>query len=851
MMVVGESKNQNRFLMLYGTATGQAKAIAEEIAEKALTFGLTADLFELDDVGKKFNIEKERCVVIVVSTTGDGDPPPNAEKFMRRIKKRILSSTYLSHLHYALLGLGDSNYSNFCRCGRDMNTRLEALGAQAFYPPGFADDGVGLEVVADPWLKDLYPALQNFLGVHPANQASDTETVISKAHSQTNGAIPNVDDVEKNIKSLDISSNGDVPAIKSSNLDNKTAASTSVTVSSSSADGKEQSSDSQLVISNHSDVQSASNNQNKDIANAQNKDITSGKDSNLVSENSKAELNLIEPEKESAETQAIRASNKRQAESSPSGLVWPETPCEVLGGESKTSPGEELKNSRLVTSPPPLCDKDLTIPVLPPPFLDVDFSPSSVQLTSLEFQNGCKLPSAASDVFSVSVTDAKVLTSPDAVKKTLLLRLSLEGTGITYSPGDSLSIICPNNSSEVDLLIHRLQLEDIADLSMTVTVKSETKKRRAAVPAHIHPCQSTLRHVLTSCVSIRDPPSKALLRTLIEFTKDEAEIRRLQELCSKEGSQEYTTCLRQEHVTLLDFLLAFPSCMPPAETLLEHLPRLQPRPYSACSSQKVTPNSLDLVFNLVEVKANVSEGHLYHRRGVCTGWLDDISAHLQRGESQDEKIQIPVFLRTNQHFRPPSDLSQALIMIGPGTGVAPFIGFLEERSVCRSDLKKVEGPELGYGETWLYFGCRNRNKDFLFRDKLLDFKSSGVLTELRVTFSRDVETEADLTSTTESLTTATEHSADEHPNSPTNSASSTPPRYVQDQMRRDSASLVRLLTENEALVYVCGDAKNMAADVTAAFEEILQTEKGMSKEEAHMFIMKKRIHKTYLEDVWL
>ena len=77
--------------------------------------------------------------------------------------------------------------------------------------------------------------------------------------------------------------------------------------------------------------------------------------------------------------------------------------------------------------------------------------------------------------------------------------------------------------------------------------------------------------------------------------------------------------------------------------------------------------------------------------------------------------QIPVFMRTNQHFRPPTDLSQPLIMIGPGTGVAPFIGFLEERSLLRKDMEKAEGVDNKYGETWLYFGCRNKEKDFLFR----------------------------------------------------------------------------------------------------------------------------------------
>ena len=113
----------------------------------------------------------------------------------------------------------------------------------------------------------------------------------------------------------------------------------------------------------------------------------------------------------------------------------------------------------------------------------------------------------------------------------------------------------------------------------------------------------------------------------------------------------------------------------------------------------------------------------------------------------------------------------------------------------------------------------------------MDFKSSGVLTDLRVTFSRDIVTEEDPTSTKASPTEA-EHIKHEYftasgaPQS-RKSTSDTTARYVQDQMRQDSSTIVRLLTENEALVYFCGDAKNMAADVTAAFEEILQTERGL------------------------
>ncbi|GFN94645.1 methionine synthase reductase-like [Plakobranchus ocellatus] len=837
-MLVEKSKQQNRFLLLYGTATGQAKAICEEIAEKAPSFGLFADLFELDDIGKKFNFEKEKCVVIVTSTTGDGDPPPNAEKFMRRIKKRVLSSTYLAHLHYALLGLGDSNYSNFCRCGRDMDARLEALGAHKLYPPGFADDGVGLEIVADPWLKDLYPALQKFLGIHPTTQEPVTETVPCKSHSKANKETDIEGPPEKSFEKLTLSAAGkDGTDGATPNRESKIPVSVIQNSDSLTSNGKS-TEKADLVSDSAQDKEKSIN-----VSETSTSIFENGAegDSHQKEEEDRAEISTDKQTKDpsgailtdtsAAGANIIRASNRQQVHCSNGACVWSETLCELMRDISQVA---TIDSSPVLTSNPALSDKDLTVPVLPPAYLDISFCDSSLKLPSLSYQNSCKLPSAASEVFNVAITEAKVLTAVGAVKKTLLLQLSLEGTGIKYSPGDSLSVICPNSSSEVDLLIHRLNLEDVADQAMTLTVKQDTKKRRAAVPAHIHPCNSTLRYVLTTCVSIRDPPSKALIRALVEYTKEDNEIRRLQELCSKEGTQDYTRCLRQSHVSLLDFLCAFPSCLPPVETILEHLPRLQPRPYSACSCQDATPDHLDIVFNLVKVEANPAEGRYYHRRGVCTGWLNDITAPLQRGDKVEEAIQIPVFVRTNQHFRPPADLNQPLIMIGPGTGVAPFIGFLEERRIARQQLEEARNS---YGETWLYFGCRNREKDYLFRDRLAEFEKDSTLTQLRVTFSRDICAEEENATGSCSETSI--------------SSDGCPPRYVQDQMRRDCADLARLLTEKDALVYVCGDAKNMAADVAAAFEEVLQLEKGMSKDDAHMFIMKKRIHKTYLEDVWL
>ncbi|CAG5118819.1 unnamed protein product [Candidula unifasciata] len=831
----------NRFLLLYGSATGQAQAIAEEIAEKAPSFGLAAELHSLDDTGKKFNIEKEKCVVIITSTTGDGDPPDNAQKFLRRLRKRTLSRDYLAHLHYALLGLGDSNYSNFCRCARDLDSRLEELGAQRFYPTGLADDGVGLEIVADPWLEGLYPALQKFLGVTGTGVVALTETVQSLHLSEADSREP-VNKLEHNQNTEETSQsslpNGSINLAGASIPEDKGAFSD---VASSRLLQNIPSLNESIDESVHScasfrdSVNIASNTVvDHDVSNSTRVSDTYMVANSLATE---ASSKLNTPSFEDKPTadplsSHILSENTKDLISSSCNLQSVAVVLDTTVGNTGEVTDESLGETSCVPSlsqphscplpithsQPPLSEQALTIPVLPPAYLSATFGGDPVEISTLTYQNGCKLPCAASEVFKVPILSAQILTAPDAVKKTLLLRLDIKGCGLQYSPGDSISIICPNNPGEVDFLLKRLGQTVKADITVTLSVLPDTQKRRAAVPPHIHPV-STLRHILTTCVNIREPPSKAFLRALIEHTSDEREVRRMQELCSKEGAQEYTHLIREANVSLLDFLYAFPSCNPPVETLFEHLPRLQPRPYSICSCQEINATTTDIVFNVVEIPADREKCHLYQRRGVCTGWLDDITSSLQSGKHED-LVEIPIFLRTNQHFRPPDDLAKPLIMIGPGTGVAPFIGFLHQRAFRRNLL--TDGQV--YGATWLFFGCRNKDKDFIFREEMHQFKANGTLSHLCVAFSRD---------------------------QPATDTVFQSPRYVQDLLRSVAEEIADLLVESEAAVYVCGDAKNMAKDVSGAFEDILQRVKGLSPDEAHMFMMKKRIHKTYFEDVWV
>ncbi|KAK7497577.1 hypothetical protein BaRGS_00011217 [Batillaria attramentaria] len=802
----------NRYLLLYGSQTGQAKAIAEEICERSSQHGLFADLHCLSMTDKKFSLEKEKCVVLVTSTTGDGEPPETALKFVRRIKKKTLPDDYLAHMNYTILGLGDTNYTNFCNNAKVVDRRLHELGGQRFYPSGFADEAVGLEVVVDPWIDGLFPALQKFLGADPSiSPKSDT---VPAPTSDTNSCASPDSGVSESAStngSADVSSEKEVSKTASGSGSQATVRLT----------GK--------GSSNSIEPRTAEN-------------LMNGFSS---ADKTETELNDA-VNRNSADTNRQSGGGEDKMDGKPS--LYLNGDVNKSMSENKTGRGFAsssdgvLRNAAvsvdssepcLRVSLPPLSEGGLTLPVVTPAYLAISYlSPDKdlgAKLASLPWQNNCKLPSAASDIAVAKIVSAQRLTTKDASKKTLLLRLNIEKCGMNYRPGDSISVICTNHEDEVNQLIARLGLELQADLPIQISIMPDTKKKRAAVPPHFPEEIFSLRHILKTCVDIREPPKKALLRVLVDFTSDAHEKRRLQELCSKEGAGDYTAFVRGENVSLLDVLCTFPTCHPPVERILEHLSRLQPRPYSACSCLEFNPGHVDIAFNVVDIPQ--SSSRVLPRRGLCTGWLDDVTQALQNRQGSGDAeameglsdqmqsislgdVEIPVCSRTNQNFRPPNDLSIPIIMVGPGTGVAPFIGFLQERQLRK---KELVDPST-YGETWLLFGCRNREKDFLFRSAFDEFQKSGTLTHFLPAFSRDgYEGDA---------------------------------KYVQDSIRSRAADIFRLIDEKEAVVFVCGDAKNMAKDVNAALEEVLQSQKGLTPEDAKAYMMTMRIHRRYLEDVW-
>lgn len=693
-----------RFLLLYATQRGQAKAIAEDISEQAVSHGFSADLHCISE-SEKYDLKTETSpLVMVVSTTGTGEPPDTARKFVKEIHDKTLPTDFFAHLRYGLLGLGDSEYTYFCNGGKVIDKRLQELGAQHFYDTGHADDCVGLELVVEPWIDGLWAALtKHFKSLG--------------GQEDMRGALPRTSDAP-------------------------------------------------------------------------------------LSMAGKPELLHIQ-----SQVELLRLEDVGQRDSEPQGQD--ET--------NRSQPGRtEDLDSSLVHSVPPLSQSSLSIPAVPPEYLEVHLQESLGQE-----ENQASVPSV-DPVFQVPISKAVQLTTNDAIKTTLLLELDISKIEFPHQPGDSFNVICPNSGAEVESLLQRLQLAHKRAHRVSLKIKPDTKKKGAALPQHV-PEGSSLQFILTWCLEIRAVPKKAFVRALADHTSSAAEKRRLQELCSRQGAADYNRFIRDASAGLLDLLLAFPSCRPPLGLLLEHLPRLQPRPYSCASSSLLHPGKLHFVFTVVEFPPSTAAAS--PRRGVCTGWLASLAAPLLQPSTEVSSAdsggalapEIPISPRATNCFHLPDDPAAPILMVGPGAGVAPFIGFLQHRE----KLQELH-PDGNFGAVWLFFGCRHKDRDYLFREELRRFLKAGVLTHLKVSFSRDAAP------------------GDEE----------APAKYVQDNLQRHSQQVARTLLQEDGYIYVCGDAKNMAKDVHDTLVEIISKEARVDRLEAVKTLASLKQASRYLQDVW-
>ncbi len=357
------------------------------------------------------------------------------------------------------------------------------------------------------------------------------------------------------------------------------------------------------------------------------------------------------------------------------------------------------------------------------------------------------------------------LNDEKSARETYHIEFSLEGSGLKYEVGDALGVY-PQNSAEV--------VEEILQ-NLPFNINDEVPLPGGG--------EAPLRDALLYHYDICNVNQK-----LIKAWQPRSGSPYLRALVEADDAKAYDDfCWGRD---LIDLVIEHPADFADGEEFVSVLKKLQPRLYSISSSPNAHPGEVHLTVGIVRYYSNYRE-----RGGVCSTFLADRSSGVKPG----------VYVHRNKLFRLPEDTDKPIIMVGPGTGIAPFRAFLEER--------KVSGAK---GANWLFFGNPHEELDFLYKDELTQMQEEGVLTKLDLAFSRDQKEKI----------------------------------YVQDRMLENGAELWKWLKDDGASFYVCGDASRMAKDVDATLHTIAQQHGGLSADEAVEFFKTLKREKRYCRDVY-
>uniref|UniRef100_A0A8C8EED6 Nitric oxide synthase n=1 Tax=Otus sunia TaxID=257818 RepID=A0A8C8EED6_9STRI len=399
----------------------------------------------------------------------------------------------------------------------------------------------------------------------------------------------------------------------------------------------------------------------------------------------------------------------------------------------------------------------------------------------------------AKDIIPMKLKFRQNLQSLKSSRVTILAKLSCEtNQEVHYLPGEHIGIF-PGNQPELvrGLIAH---VKDAPPADQTIRLETCADGGYWTSDKKIPAC--TLPEALTYLLDITTPPSQQLLKKLSQLVTAEGDKQRLEVLCQV---KEYNKWKFYNSPNILEVLEEFPSAEVSTAFLLTQLPFLKPRYYSVSSSCDMTPGEIHLTVAVVNYRTRDGQGPLHH--GVCSTWLNTIALN---------EI-VPCFIRSANEFQLPKEPSKPCILIGPGTGIAPFRSFWQQR------LYDLEKKGVKGGDMTLLFGCRQPDVDHIYKEETEEMKRKGVLKEVYTAYSRQPG-QAKV--------------------------------YVQDILQSKLETKVcSLLHKEEGHLYVCGDVR-MAKDVAQTLKGMLAKNLNLSEQQAEEYFFQLKSQKRYHEDIF-